>query len=152
MREYAPEEAQELEDFAVKFAKDMLLAKAESDLQYFNAQLKKFYKANAVDKAAALKTSGTVAKYEAAADGLRDVIYGKLRELGEDAPEELQRQYGALKALERTFHHCEAVIAHPRRSRWRSSRLGRQREHKRRYIGYRSTRIRSAKPTCAGIA
>ena len=103
MKEYAPEEAQELDDFAVKFAKDMPLAKAESDLQYFNAQLKKFYKANAVDKAAALKTSGTVAKYEAAADGLRDVIYGRLKELGENTPEELQRQYGALKTLERVF-------------------------------------------------
>src|SRR6267154_334241 len=103
MKEYAPEEAKELEDFAVKFAKDMPLGKAESDLQYFNAQLKKFYKANAVDQNAALKTSGTVAKYEAAADGLRDLIYGRLRELGENAPEDLQQQYGALKTLERTF-------------------------------------------------
>lgn len=103
MREYAPEEAKELEDFAVKFAKDLPLGKAESDLQYFNAQLKKFYKANAIDQSAALKTNGTVAKYEAAADGLRDLIYGRLRELGEDAPEELQKQYGALKTLERTF-------------------------------------------------
>jgi hypothetical protein len=103
MREYAPEEAKELEDFAIKFAKDMPLAKAESDLQYFNAQLKKFYRANAVDQNAALKTSGTVAKYEAAADGLRDLIYGRLKELGENAPEDLQKQYGALKTLERTF-------------------------------------------------
>jgi hypothetical protein len=103
MREYAPDEAKELEDFAVKFAKDMPLGKAESDLQYFNAQLKKFYKANAVDQSAALKTNGTVAKYEAAADGLRDLIYGRLKELGENAPEDLQRQYGALKTLERTF-------------------------------------------------
>jgi hypothetical protein len=103
MKEYAPEEAKELEDFAVKFAKDMPLAKAESDLQYFNAQLKKFYRANAVDQNAALKTSGTVAKYEAAADGLRDLIYGRLKELGENAPEALQKQYGALKTLERTF-------------------------------------------------
>ena len=103
MREYAPDEAKELEDFAVKFAKDMPLGKAESDLQYFNAQLKKFYKANAVDQSAALKTNGTVAKYEAAADGLRDLIYGRLKELGEDAPEALQMQYGALKTLERTF-------------------------------------------------
>jgi hypothetical protein len=103
MREYAPEEAKELEDFAAKFAKDMPLAKAESDLQYFNAQLKKFYRANAVDQYAALKTRGTVAKYEAAADGLRDLIYGRLKELGENAPEDLQKQYGALKTLERTF-------------------------------------------------
>jgi hypothetical protein len=103
MREYAPKEAKELEDFAVKFAKDMPLGKAESDLQYFNAQLKKFYRANAVDQNAALKTSGTVAKYEAAADGLRDLIYSRLKELGENAPENLQKQYGALKTLERTF-------------------------------------------------
>src|SRR5882672_263992 len=103
MREYAPEEAKELEDFAVKFAKDMPLGKAESDLQYFNAQLKKFYRTNAVDQNAALKTSGTVAKYEAAADGLRDLIYGRLKELGENAPDGLQKQYGALKTLERTF-------------------------------------------------
>ena len=103
MREYAPDEAKELEDFAVKFSKDMPLGKAESDLQYFNAQLKKFYKANAVDQSAALKTNGTVAKYEAAADGLRDLIYGRLKELGENAPEDLQRQYGALKTLERSF-------------------------------------------------
>jgi hypothetical protein len=103
MREYAPDEAKELEDFADKFAKDMPLGKAESDLQYFNAQLKKFYKANAIDQSAALKTNGTVAKYEAAADGLRDLIYGRLKELGENAPEDLQRQYGALKTLERTF-------------------------------------------------
>jgi hypothetical protein len=102
MREYAPDEAKELEDFAVKFSKDMPLGKAESDLQYFNAQLKKFYKANAVDQSAALKTNGTVAKYEAAADGLRDLIYGRLKELGENAPEDLQRQYGALKTLERS--------------------------------------------------
>jgi hypothetical protein len=103
MREYAPDEAKELDDFAVKFAKDMPLGKAESDLQYFNAQLKKFYKANAIDQSAALKTNGTVAKYEAAADGLRDLIYGRLKELGENAPDDLQRQYGALKTLERTF-------------------------------------------------
>jgi hypothetical protein len=103
MREYSPEEAKELEDFAVKFAKDMPLGKAESDLQYFNAQLRKFYKAASTDQSAALKTSGTVAKYEAAADGLRDLIYGRLRELGENAPEDLQKQYGALKTLERTF-------------------------------------------------
>src|SRR6266446_6127140 len=103
MKEYAPEEAKELEDFAVKFAKDMPLGKAESDLQYFNAQLRKFYKAAYTDQTAALKTSGTVAKYEAAADGLRDLIYGRLRELGENAPEDLQKQYGALKTLERTF-------------------------------------------------
>ena len=41
--------------------------------------------------------------HEAAADGLRDLIYGKLRELGENAPEELQQQYGALKTIERVF-------------------------------------------------
>ena len=81
----------------------MPLGKAESDLQYFNAQLKKFYRTNAVDQNAALKTSGTVAKYEAAADGLRDLIYGRLKELGENAPDVLQKQYGALKTLERTF-------------------------------------------------
>jgi hypothetical protein len=103
MREYAPEQADELENFASKFVKNMPLAKAESDLQYFNAELRKFYKLNSVDQSAALKTSGTVAKYEAAADGLRDLIYGRLRDLGENAPEELQRQYGALKNLERVF-------------------------------------------------
>lgn len=103
MREYAPEQADELETFASKFKKNMPLAKAESDLQYFNAELRKFYKLNAVDQSAALKTSGTVAKYEAAADGLRDLVYGRLKELGENAPEELQKQYGALKNLERVF-------------------------------------------------
>lgn len=102
MREYNPEQAEEIENFARLFAKDMPLAKAEQDLQYFNAELKKFYAANRVDQAAALKTNGTVAKYEAAADGLRDVIYSNLRAFGEDAPEKAQAQYGALKQLERS--------------------------------------------------
>jgi hypothetical protein len=102
MEEYAPEEAQTIKDFATKFDKDIPLAKAEQDLQYFNAQLKKFYRTSAVDQNAALQVAPTIAKYEAAADGLRDSIYGKLRELGENAPELLQRQYGALKTLERT--------------------------------------------------
>ncbi len=102
MTKYAPEQAKEIEDFAKSFT-DIPLSEAEQDLQFFNAELKKYYKMNAVDQTSTLKTSGTVAKYEAAADGLRDSIYGKLRELGENAPEQLQRQYGALKTLERTF-------------------------------------------------
>lgn len=104
MREYAPHDAEELEEFAKKFNKNTTLKKDEADLQFFNAELKKFYRMNSVDQSAALKTSGTVAKYEAAADGLRDKIYSKLKEkTGSEQTQQAQAQYGALKDLERTF-------------------------------------------------
>lgn len=101
MRQYAPEDVEELRQFAARF-NDMPLQKAEQDLQYFNAQLKKFYKMNPVERAANLKINATMTKYEAAADALRDSIYSKIKAINPDAvPEALQKQYGALKDLER---------------------------------------------------
>src|SRR5437016_5089157 len=95
--------AETMEEFAKEFSRDMPLTEAEQDLQYFNSKLKDLYAASRADQAAALKNSAPIAMHEAAADGLRDLIYGKLRELGENAPEELQQQYGALKTIERVF-------------------------------------------------
>jgi hypothetical protein len=97
-------------EFAKEFSRDMPLSEAEQDLQYFNSKLKDLYAASRSDQAAALKNSAPIAMHEAAADGLRDLIYSKLTALGEKAPRELQQQYGALKDIERVFAKRATVV------------------------------------------
>jgi len=103
MKKYFPEEAADIERQAANFGSPISLSEANEDLQAFNAKLQKYYKAAPEARAAILKTDGDVTGLQSAADGLRDAIYSKLEELGEQNPRELRQQYGALKDLERVF-------------------------------------------------
>jgi hypothetical protein len=97
-----PAQHQEITDFADHYNGTMKLGELEADLQEANKQLKGFYKKSAVDKNAALSLSGSIAKYEALADGARDVLYNRLKQLEPGSmPDVAQKQYGALKELER---------------------------------------------------
>ena len=105
MKKYFPAEAREIEEFANNFGKSTV-GEADEDLQTFNARLKRFYRMNAVDQAAAIKNQGAVASLESAADGLRDTIYGAIDESKGYPPGTTamrRRQYGQLKDIERTF-------------------------------------------------
>lgn len=104
MQKYFPEEAAEIERFANNFNGTTTLGEANEDLQAFNAKLKQYYKASPVDKAAILKTNGALTSLESAADGLRDQIYGTVDKVTGSAPgthQDVRRQYGALKDIER---------------------------------------------------
>jgi len=103
MEKYEPAAAQAIKDFAKRFDKDMLIKEAEADLQYFNKKLAGYYKMGARDASRALELEPEIAKYEAAADAMRDQIYSRLESVGEKFSRKLQQQYGALKDLERTF-------------------------------------------------
>jgi hypothetical protein len=103
MKKYFPEEAAEIESFASNFGAPTTVAEANEDIQAFNAKLKSYYKASPSERAAVLKTEGSASAIEAAADGLRDQLYGHLEAQGENVPGDLRKQYGALKQIERVF-------------------------------------------------
>lgn len=111
MEELEPAEAKEVHDFASKFEKQMTLGNAEQRLQFVNKQLSKYYKMAPRDAKGLLMTNGTIAKYEAAADGLREAIYGRVSDLtqGKVDLSKAQKEYGAFKDLERVFEKRSTV-------------------------------------------
>jgi hypothetical protein len=112
MKTYFPEEAAQIERFAGNFGASTI-GQANEDLQLFNARLKGYYKQNSMDQAAALKNSAPVAMLEAAADSLRDQIYGAIdsqEKLPAGTTAGLRRQYGQLRDIERTFGKRAVVV------------------------------------------
>jgi hypothetical protein len=110
MKKFFPDEAAEIERFASNFGAPTTIAEANADLQALNAKLKAYYKAPPEARAALLKTEGSVAAVESAADGLRGELYNHLTNAGEEIPAELRKQYGALKQVERVFGK-RAIVA-----------------------------------------
>lgn len=110
MRALEPKMAKDMEDFAVPFRNDMSLQKAQDFLQFSNKQLRKYYSLDSRGAADALTLDSNIAKYEAASDGLRDLIYNKLEQLGEPLPREMREEFGALKDMERIFGK-RAIVA-----------------------------------------
>ena len=105
-----PHEADDALNFAATLEKDIPLAKANEYLKTLNAKLKGFYNMSPEARQAARVTDGQISAYESAADGLRDQIYSKLNDLGEDDPQGLRQQYGALKQVQRVFNKRAIVV------------------------------------------
>jgi hypothetical protein len=99
-----PEEAKATEDFANKFQNSNLaLSKANAYLQVLNAKLKNFYKMTPEARAAIGVTDSRIEAMEDASSALRESIYNRLAELGEETPAKLRQQYGAIKDMARVF-------------------------------------------------
>jgi hypothetical protein len=103
MKEHFPDEAAEMERFAATFNKPKTIAAANDSIQEFNARLKAFYRLTGEGKSASIKSDGMAAATEQAVDNMRDLLYNKLVDLGEQEPAGLRSQYGALKEIERVF-------------------------------------------------
>jgi hypothetical protein len=102
-RELFPEEGEKADSLADKFTGDITLDKAQNHLRAINAQLKPFYKMTPEQQVAAGITSGRISSLENAAQGLREGIDAKLESLGEQDPQGLRQEYGALKSIEGIF-------------------------------------------------
>ena len=98
-----PHEADDAVNFAATLEKDITLPKANEYLKTLNAKLESFYKMSPEARQSSRVTDGQISAYESAADGLRDQIYSKLNALGENDPQGLRQQYGALKNIQRVF-------------------------------------------------
>lgn len=105
-----PGEADDAVNFAAGLEKDITLPKANEYLKTLNAKLESFYKMSPETRQAARVTDGQISAYESAADGLRDQIYSKLNALGEQDPQGLRQQYGALKNIQRVFGKRAIVV------------------------------------------
>src|SRR5208282_3603661 len=68
-----------------------------------NPQLRAFYRMSPVERNALRMTDGKIAGMEAAADALRDHIYGHLESVGEDTPAAFRKEYGAIKDISRSL-------------------------------------------------
>ena len=112
MRNEDPDEAAKMEQLANKFMAGsqnvgpqtpLRVENAESRLQYYNAKLAStgFWSKSPAERAAKLKTDGTVAGLKAAGDAIRDELYNKLEALepGSDV-RGLKQEYGALRNVE----------------------------------------------------
>ena len=110
-QELFPEESAPVEKMAQHFADSKLsLDKADGYLRTLNAKLRDYYRMAPETRNAIGMTSGRMSAMEDAASGLRDQIYNKLEDLGEDTPREFRQQYGALKGLEQTFGKRANVV------------------------------------------
>jgi hypothetical protein len=81
----------------------MSLRKSAAYLKTPNAQLKSYYRMDPQARYAKGMTDARISGMENAADALREGIYNRLEQLGEQEPAGLRQQYGALKQIERVF-------------------------------------------------
>jgi hypothetical protein len=107
MKTFDPAEAKKMEELANDFMPGqkfhLQIQDAENALQHFNAKLAStgFWSKMPSERAALLKTDGTIAGLKAAGDAIRDELYGKLSNLepGVDVAS-LKKDYGALRNVE----------------------------------------------------
>lgn len=107
MKKFKPEEAKKMEELANQFLPgqkfSLTVQEAEDALQHFNADLSStgFWSKTPAEREALRKTDGHIAGLKAAADGIRDELYGKLEELepGSNVAD-LKKDYGALRNVE----------------------------------------------------
>jgi len=104
MTRFSPAEAAKVEQLANQFLPGQVFAlnvgDAEEALEHMNAELSKtgYWSKLPSERAALLKTDGTILGYKAAADAIRDELYGKLGELEPQSDmAALKKQYGALR-------------------------------------------------------
>lgn len=102
-----PDQAKIMEDIANNFLPgqkfQLQIGDAEDRLQYYNAKLAAtgFWSKMPSERAALLKTNGTIAGLKAAGDAIRDEFYGRLEQLEPGANiANLKRDYGALRNVE----------------------------------------------------
>jgi hypothetical protein len=113
-RDLFPEQAQEADTLADKIDGLMSLRKSAAYLKTLNAQLKSYYRMDPQARYAKGMTDARISGMENAADALRDGIYSRLEQLGEQDPAGLRQQYGALKQIERVFE--KRAIVHGRQA------------------------------------
>ncbi len=113
-RDLFPDQAQEADALADKIDGFMSLRKSAAYLKTLNAQLKSYYRMDPQARYAKGMTDSKISGMENAADALRDGIYGRLEQLGEQDPAGLRKQYGALKQIERVFE--KRTIVHGRQA------------------------------------
>ncbi|MGB9010630.1 MAG: hypothetical protein WCC18_18610 [Candidatus Acidiferrales bacterium] len=110
--EMFPDQAAHVENMAQMFADSKLsMSKADNYLRTLNAELKGYYNMPPASRYAAGVTNGRLAAMSEAADALRDSIYGKLEDVGEQTPRDFRQQYGALKQIESVFNKRATVEA-----------------------------------------
>jgi hypothetical protein len=107
MKRYSPTEAVKMEQLANDFMPQqkfqLNVADAEDALEHFNAKLAStgYWSKMPSERAALEKTDGTIAGYKAAADAIRDELYGKLDQLEPNSNMRgLKQDYGALRNVE----------------------------------------------------
>lgn len=114
-RTFQPE-MDEVEGMAKNFEnKRLTLEQANHLLKAYNAKLSGFYNLTSADRAAAQRLDGQITSLEAAADGLREEMFGKLTQTMTPAEAtkffEARQNYGALKDLHRIFGRRQVVYA-----------------------------------------
>lgn len=102
-----PDQAKIMEEIANNFLPgqkfQLQIGDAEDRLQYYNAKLAAtgFWSKMPSERAALLKTNGTIAGLKAAGDAIRDEFYGRLEQLEPGANiANLKKDYGALRNVE----------------------------------------------------
>ena len=90
------------------------LRKGAAYLKTLNAQLKSYYRMDPQARHAKGMTDSKISAMENAADALREGIYSRLEQLGEQDPAGLRQQYGSLKQIERVFE--KRAIVHGRQA------------------------------------
>ena len=113
-RDLFPDQAQEADALADKIDGLMSLRKSAAYLKTLNAQLRSYYRMDPQARYAKGMTDSKISGMENAADALREGIYGRLEQLGEQDPAGLRQQYGALKQIERVFE--KRAIVHGRQA------------------------------------
>ena len=117
MKTFSPDEAKKMEELANQFLPgqtfQLQVKDAEDALQHFNARLSAtgFWSKLPSERAALLKTDGTIAGLKAAGDSIRDELYGKLDDLDPGSNvAELKKDYGALRNVENEIRGQVNVI------------------------------------------
>lgn len=107
MKTFKPEAAKQMEELANQFMPgqkfQLQIGDSEAALQHFNAELRAtgFWSKMPSERAALLKTDGTIAGLKAAGDAIRDELYGKLADLEPKVDiASLKKDYGALRNVE----------------------------------------------------
>ena len=113
LKEVSPEKAAQVEQFAQQFlpgqAFNLTANDAERYIQHFNAELNAagYYKLDPSSRAAVEKINPDIIKWKAAADAIRDELYGKLGDwqAQDHVPNpvdaaKLKRDYGSLRNIE----------------------------------------------------
>jgi hypothetical protein len=98
-----PAEGRAADEFADKFNGPITLENANEYLKALNGKLRGYYKLSPAERHAAGITDGSISAWESAAEGLRSRIDDTLEARGEQDPQGLRQEYGALTSIQRIF-------------------------------------------------
>src|SRR5438034_3298340 len=111
MREFEPESADKVENFATRVGKTRSVAEAERLLTYINGKLNSYFAQNPGAKRIDVLTNPDTMMWETARRGIREQFLKSLEAVGEEDVRGARIRYGALTGIENAVENAAGRLA-----------------------------------------